>query len=147
MGGFNLRKFVTNVPRLQKVIDDLEKIAPMFDMDSEHTDEATYAKTVLGGGQLMNPTDQKVLGLRWNVLTDCLVFSVQEIGVLADMKTPTKRKVTSTVGKFFLSFRSSFSCGDQIQDILQGAVCGRSRLGPGAHWRLSSQVAVTCGKR
>ncbi len=101
MGGFNLRKLVTNMPRLQKVIDDLENIAPVFDMDSEHTDEATYAKTVLGGGQLMNPTDQKVLGLRWTVLTHCLVFSVQEIGVLADMKTPTKRKVTSTVGKFF----------------------------------------------
>ncbi len=94
VGGFNLRKFVTNVPRLHKDIDDLEKISPTFNMNSEHTDESTYTKIVLRGSQLMNLTDQKVFGLRWNVLTDCLVFSVWEIRILADMEIPTKRKVT-----------------------------------------------------
>ncbi len=43
----------------------------------------------------------KVLGLRWEVLTDYLVFSVREIGHFSDMETLTKRKVTSTVGKCF----------------------------------------------
>ena len=37
-----------------------------------------------------------------------------------------------------LILRSSFSCGDQVQYILQKAVCGRSWLGPGIHWSLFS---------
>ncbi len=49
----------------------------------------------------MSPTDQMVLGVRWDVSTDCLVFSVQEMAALTDLEEPTKRKIASTVGKFY----------------------------------------------
>lgn len=49
----------------------------------------------------MSPTDQKVLGVRWDIAADCLVFGVREISASADTQESTKRKVTSTVGKFY----------------------------------------------
>lgn len=41
-GGFNLRKFVTNVPQLQREINELEG-SP----GSDYPDESTYAKSIL----------------------------------------------------------------------------------------------------
>ncbi len=95
-GGFNLRKFVTNEPQLQRAINELEGVP--CSPDTDYVDETTYAKSTLGGVQEMSPTDQKVLGVRWDVSTDCLVFSVQE---MTDLEEPTKRKIESTVGKFY----------------------------------------------
>ena len=100
-GGFNLRKFTTNSPQLQKVIDRKEN--PPTDsitVCSGDLDE-TYAKSTFGTVQTMSPTDQKVLGVKWDVSADRLIFSVKEIAALADTPDPTKRKVTSIVGKFY----------------------------------------------
>ena len=86
-GGFNLRKFTTNSPQLQKVIDRKEN--PPTDsitVCSGDLDE-TYAKSTFG----MSPTDQKVLCVKWDVSADCLIFSVKEIAALADTPDPTKR--------------------------------------------------------
>ena len=96
-GGFNLRKFTSNVPQVQKSIDELEKGS--LETTVGVSDETTYAKCILGG--LENPTDQKVLGVRWDVGSHCLNFSVREIGDLAEEKEPTKRNVTSMVGRFY----------------------------------------------
>ncbi len=106
-GGFNLRKFVTKEPQLQRAINKLEGVP--CSPDTDYVDETTYAKSTLGGVQEMSPTDQKVLGVRWEVSTDCLVFSVQEMAALTDLEEPTKRKIASTVGKFYdpLGFLSS----------------------------------------
>ncbi len=97
-GGFNLCKFVTNEPQLQRAINELEGVP--CSPDTDYVDETTYAKSTLGGVQEMSPTDQKVFGVKWDVSTDCLVFSVQEIAALTDLEEPTKRKIASTVGKF-----------------------------------------------
>lgn len=39
--------------------------------------------------------------MRWDVAADHLLFSVQEIAVFTDVEEPTKRQVTSIVGKFY----------------------------------------------
>ena len=93
-GGFNLRKFTSDVPQVQKSIDELEKGSLETIVGVSH--ETTYAKCILGG--LENPTDQKVLGVRWDVSSDYLNFSVREIGDLAEEK---ERNVTSVVGRFY----------------------------------------------
>ncbi len=67
-GGFNLRKFVTNEPQLQRAINELEGV--QCSPDTDYVDKTTYAKSTLGGVQEISPTDQKVLGVRWDVSTD-----------------------------------------------------------------------------
>ena len=97
LGGFNLRKFFTNVPELQKLFNAEEQQPAAMSGSIEET----YAKSTLGGVQAMTSTDQKVLGVKWNVSADCIVFSVQEIADVAEKEEPTKRRVTSIVGKFY----------------------------------------------
>ena len=98
--GFNLRKFTTNMPQLQRAIDKLEESSVSPATASSHfLHEMNHAKGTLGGIQKMSPSDQKVLGVSWDVVADCLVFSVQEIAAFADVERPTKRKVTNVVSK------------------------------------------------
>ena len=99
-GGFNLRKFISNVPELQRFFDEDELSTSMSDSNSDCVEE-TYAKSLLGGNQTMNPKNQKVLGVRWNVSTDCLIFSVQDIVDVAEKAVTTKRRVMSIIGKFY----------------------------------------------
>jgi hypothetical protein len=101
-GGFNLRKFTTNAPQLQNAIDKKENpvVNSTCTVSSSDMDE-TYAKSSLGGPQTTNSSDQKVLGIKWDIAIDQLVFSVKEIASLVDSQEPTKRRVTSIVGKFY----------------------------------------------
>lgn len=101
-GSFNLRKFTTNAPQLQRAINILEE-SPISPVNArcDRSEEMTYAKSTLGGVQVVGPTDRRVLGVRWDVAADCLVFSVQEIALLAEFEEPMKRRVTSIVGKFY----------------------------------------------
>ena len=99
-GGFNLRKFVTNSPALQRAIDQSEE--PLSTASSTSMqDDGTYAKSVLGGTPTVHATEQKVLGVRWNVVTDNLIFGTLHVSVIADARAPTKRTVTEIIGKFF----------------------------------------------
>ena len=100
-GGFNLQKFITNAPQLQRAIERKENsLVDSTTVSSNDLDE-TYAKSTLGCTQTMSPTDQRVLGVKWDVEADHLIFSVREISAFADTQEPTKRKVTSIIGKFY----------------------------------------------
>ena len=101
-GGFNLRKFLTNKPQLQRAINVLENppISPA-DARSVCSEETTYAKSTLGEVQMVSLAEQKVLGVKWDVTTDCLIFSVQNVASLAEFVEPTKRRITSIIGKFY----------------------------------------------
>ena len=66
-GGFNLRKFLTCSPSLQKRIDLQESQKP--DSPSLH-DEPTFAETTLGVSQTPNMEEHKVLGVPWNPGSD-----------------------------------------------------------------------------
>ena len=49
----------------------------------------------------MEPQEAKILGVRWNPQTDCLVFSVSDIARAAEFMKPTKRNVVCVVGRFY----------------------------------------------
>ena len=72
---------------------DEDKVSPSTSNGNSDCVEETYAKSLLGGNQAMSPKDQKVLGVRWNVSTDCLVFSVQDIVAAAEKIVTTKKRV------------------------------------------------------
>ena len=98
-GGFNLRKFLTNDPHLRDKIDRHEESfmkAPDIEAEVE-----TYAKTVLGGSQRTLSGESKVLGVRWNVDDDLLVFDLRDIANAANQSEPTKRHVISVIGRFY----------------------------------------------
>ena len=101
-GGFNLRKFRTNLRQLQIAIDELEDPLLKNNSDTTSTDETTYAKSALCVNQTINSAGQKVFGTMWNTTTDYLVFSVEDLAVLAEkVSEPAKRIVTSIIGRFY----------------------------------------------
>ena len=60
--------------------------------------DETYTKSTLGVSQLIQPGEQKVFGLCWEVATDRICFGFTEI---AQQLEPTKRNLVSTIGKFY----------------------------------------------
>ena len=84
-GGFNLRKYQTNSPKLQKRIDTA-KGAPNPTVSADSTPAAQ---------------EVKVLGVTWNPYADALVFSLSDIVLAADDLHPIKRNIVSLVGKFY----------------------------------------------
>lgn len=63
-------------------------------------DEDTYAKTVLSGCLL--PGEVRVLGVRWKVTDEQLIFDVGGIMRAAEnVLHPTKREVSSVVGRTY----------------------------------------------
>jgi len=50
--------------------------------------------------ETLTPGEQKILGIRWDVDSDCLVVNVQDIAQLANELQPTKRNEVSTVRRF-----------------------------------------------
>ncbi len=104
-GGFNLRKFTTNSRPLQERINREEGMHDTGALEvgkrGSGDSEQTYAKSTLGCTQEMQSGEQKILGVRWNVHSDCFVFSLDDIALLAKTLEPTKRHVVSIVGKFY----------------------------------------------
>ena len=98
-GSFNLRKFTTSCPSLQDKIDKAES--------SETTSQAggcldeTFAKTTLGGAPSSETSEQKILGVCWDIHSDCFVFHLHELAELAVRLEPTKRNIVSLVGRFY----------------------------------------------
>ena len=73
---FNLRKLITSSHVLR------ERMKSKGESDQTHTEE------------------HKVLGVRWNVQSDQLVFQLSTIGEVAITLVITKRKVVSLIGSF-----------------------------------------------
>ena len=106
-GSFNLRKFVTNSPSLQETID-AQEATPISTRSTEaegdpvevKASEETYVGATLP--IIYNHHDeQKVLGVRWNVPCDQLVFSLDGIAETATHLDPTKRNVISLAGQIY----------------------------------------------
>ena len=45
--------------------------------------------------------ERKVLGVRWNLEDDTLIFDQREVGKLASEMKPTRRNIVSVVGKIY----------------------------------------------
>ena len=93
-GGFNLRKFITNSKVLQHQIDQVEGIHQLVE-------EENYTQITLGRSQRAAEQERKVLGVRWAVQSDELVFDLGDILKLANQVEPTKRQVVSLVSRFY----------------------------------------------
>ena len=94
-GSFNLRKFMTNSPQLQEVIDKVEGTQQCDDL------EETYTKSTVGPQGTPQSGEQKILGVRWDVKSDCFTINFDEMASLASKTEPTKRNIVSVVSRFF----------------------------------------------
>lgn len=86
LGGFNLRKFLSNSDEVQSLIDETEKSGLGLS-----DDEASYAQTILGGAVPMNREESKVLGIVWHVGRDEIVIDIDHVYKEAVHICPTKR--------------------------------------------------------
>ena len=79
-GGFNLHKFVSNSPSLLTKISDTEVADKQrtTQPSTSETDE-TYVKSNLGPGQKEVNGGKKVLGICWDVVSDCFIMSFEVI--------------------------------------------------------------------
>ena len=102
-GGFNLRKFVTNIDSLQQKIDEKEGSAHSScdDQSSVSPSDETYTKATLAPVQPLLSDEQKILGVCWNVDNDQLHFGFSNIAHQARQMEPTKRNIVSIVGRFY----------------------------------------------
>ena len=101
-GSFNLRKFISSCPSLQARIDEAEGVeTPNQTKETEGDLVETFAKTTLGGVPLTKASEQKILGLCWDTLSDCFVFDLSKLAEFAVHLEPTKRNVVSMVGRFY----------------------------------------------
>ena len=125
-GGFNLRKFVTNSPRLRKQIEDNESrlcnvdCAPTSSEDTYDNgtlqtllindkptvepvvhEEQSYTKTSLGDTQESGKSEQKILGVKWNFVEGKLVFDLSSVARLASECLPTKSNIAAVAATFY----------------------------------------------
>lgn len=116
-GGFNLRKFLSNSSELTERIQQNEaRISePAISANTDHVksssdhskedsvieEDKTYAKSVLGTAEETSGAEQKVLGVRWNFISDQFVLDLREIATLARNIQPTKRNVVRITAKFY----------------------------------------------
>ena len=63
--------------------------------------DETFAKTTLGGALPISSSEQKILGVCWDTLSDSFIFKFRELIEIAVTLEPTKRSVVSMVGRFY----------------------------------------------
>ena len=101
-GGFNLRKWRTSDPELQSLIDEIEaKQQPPKAETKFESDETSYAKKVTGGVESLEPSEQKVLGVKWNYESDELLLTFDKLIELSKTMTPTKRNLLKLSASLF----------------------------------------------
>ena len=101
-GSFNLRKFTTNSPSLQAVINNAEDSQVGGPEETPRNDiDETYAKSMIKHNQSIDPGGQKILGVYWDVSADQFLFSFEALAALAGKIEPTKRNVVSLVSRFY----------------------------------------------
>ena len=88
---FNLRKFETNSPELWERIAENEWSLCQEPPATKSRSNILPTETV----------ERQVLGVRWNVTTDQLVFDVSDIYRLMKDTKPTKRNAVSLATRFF----------------------------------------------
>ena len=93
--GFNLQKFISNSNNLQKRVNEGDQESSTEGM------EETYTKSNLGSSLTLQSGEQKVLGVRWDVSIDHLMFNLDDIAISAKILEPTERHVVHVVGRFY----------------------------------------------
>ena len=100
IGAFNLRKFSTNSSTLQARID-IEDSAHFKNPSQPSEETETFSQATLGRSQELCVSEEKVLGVNWDVSSDKIVFSFEELAEQDRRLEPTKRNVISLIGRFY----------------------------------------------
>ena len=104
-GGFNLRKWQSNSPQLQSLMQGCDKLSEheashQVTKGSFRVEDDTYAKTTIGkDNAAYSQCEQKVLGVNWNYLEDCLNLPLKPLAQLACELPPTKRSILKVMAK------------------------------------------------
>ena len=65
-------------------------------------EDDTYAKTTIGmDNAAYSQCEQKVLGVNWNYVEDCLILPLKPLAQLACELLPTKRSILKVLAKIF----------------------------------------------
>ena len=91
--GFNLRKFSTNSEELRQRIHDNEQR-----LHQGGTGKSSDSSLCCPQAK---PVECMVLGVKWDVNGDQLIFDVSDVGRAMNETTPTKRNVVSLATRFF----------------------------------------------
>ena len=94
-GGFNLRKWQLNSPQLRCLMQGRDKLS---EHETSHQvtkgsfrEDDTCAKTTTGmDNAAYSQCEQKVLGVNWNYLEECLTLPLKPLAQLACELPPTK---------------------------------------------------------
>ena len=105
-GRFNRRKWQSNSPQLRCLRQGCHKLS---EHEASHKvtkgsfrEDVTYAKTTVGmDNAAYSQCEQKVLGVNWNYLEDCLILPLKPLAQLACELPPTKRSILKVVAKIF----------------------------------------------
>ena len=69
---------------------------------SDSSTEETYAASTLGSEQPVDLGERKVLGVCWNLSSDQLLVSLEEIvSDASSLQPPTKRAIVSLIGRIY----------------------------------------------
>lgn len=82
-------------------------------------EDKTYTKDVLGGVQVNQDREQKILGVRWNFVQDQLVFDLSELAILVGNAEPTKRRIVGVDSKFYDPLGFTSPIPTQFKMLLQ----------------------------
>lgn len=105
-GGFNLRKWKTNLQELKREITKSESVTKsMGAQNVNRSDDESYAKPSTQGISLNTPIDEdifvKVLGMNWNTHSDEIIFSFSYLSKYASSLPLTKRSVLKVTAKIY----------------------------------------------
>ena len=99
-GGFNLRKWISNSPKLLELI--CEDQAGVDENCAVVEDTDFYAKTTVGHLEKLDMKDEhKVLGLNWDCVSDEFIFKCDALLKLAEGLEPTRRNLLKVTSSFF----------------------------------------------
>ena len=96
LGGFNLRKFLSNSSEVQHLIVREEQ----GHSEQGHSEES-YTQATLGGSVPVSRGESKVLGVVWSVDRDEVVIDVKHLLMEALALCHTKRNVVSIVSRVY----------------------------------------------
>ena len=140
-GGFNLRKWKTNCPKLKERIGSMETPTTKQEMVRRLENEETYATSKFeaeGGAK-----GEKILGVIWNCQSDTFHLSLAHIAEKAKDLEPTKRNVLSLLASLFdllglirpvtvsmkILFQEICSSGLDCDETLTGEIKGQLSKG------------------
>ena len=100
-GGFNLRKFVTNSIPLQRKVDQQAQLHATPQPSDMDQNQGSYTKSTLGPSSQVDNGEQRILGIRWGYITDCLLFDMKDLALHSSKLDPTKRGIVGVASRVY----------------------------------------------